>query len=107
MLVLLDNAVPRGIVRSHSGHTVTECRERGWDTLSNGELLIAAENAGFDLLITTDKNIRYQQNLKGRKIALVVLGEGRWRLIKRVSTKISAAVNAAVPGSYTEVEIPH
>jgi hypothetical protein len=106
MLILLDNAVPRGIRQYLSGHIVTECRDRGWDTLSNGELLTAAEAAGFEVLVTTDKNIRYQQNLTGRKIAIVVLGEGRWRLIKPILANVRAAVNAATPGSYTEVKIP-
>jgi len=84
---------------------VTECREYGWDTVSNGELLTVAEAAGFDVLITTDKNIRYQQNLAGRKIAIVVLGKGRWRLIKPILAELAAAVNRATPGSYTEVEV--
>jgi len=73
--------------------------------LSNGELLAAAETAGFDVLVTTDKNIRYQQNLKGRRIAIVVVGKGRWRLIKPMLDDVRAAVNAAAPGSYTEVEV--
>ena len=84
---------------------MTECREYGWDTVSNGELLTVAEAAGFDVLITTDKNIRYQQNLAGRKIAIVVLGKGRWRLIKPILAELAAAVNRATPGSYTEVEV--
>lgn len=104
MFFLLDNAVPRGIARYLKGHTVIECRERGWDTLSNGELLRAAETAGFDVLVTTDKNIRYQQNLEGRKIALVVLGDSRWRLIKASIADICAVVDAAIPASYIEVE---
>jgi hypothetical protein len=78
----------------------------GWDTLQNGELLDAAEAAGFDVVLTTDRNIRYQQDLTGRKIAVVVLGKGRWRLIKRRLPAIAAAVAAATPGSFTEVEIP-
>lgn len=61
---------------------VTEARARGWEELENGELLKQAEAAGFEVLVTTDKNIRYQQNLKGRKIAIVVLGQGRWTLIR-------------------------
>lgn len=56
-------------------------------------------------MLTTDKNIRYQQNLAGRKIAIVVLGKGRWRLIRLAIPKVVAAVNAAKPGTYTEVEI--
>jgi hypothetical protein len=89
-----------------SAHTVEEARSRGWDTLGNGELLDAAEAAGFDVLLTTDRNIRYQQNLAGRTLAIVVLGQARWRLIKRRLTEIAAAVSAATPGSFTEVQIP-
>jgi hypothetical protein len=60
MLILFDNGTPRGIAAALEGHTVKESRAQGWDALSNGELLNAAEAAGFDLLLTTDKNIRYQ-----------------------------------------------
>ena len=85
---------------------VTEARARGWEKLENGELLNEAEAAGFEVLVTTDKNLRYQQNLKGRKIAIVVLGQGRWTLIRPHVAQVVAAVNAATPGSYTEVLIP-
>ena len=88
-------------------HTVTEARARGWEELENGKLLTQAETAGFDLLLTTDKRIRYQQNLTGRKIAIVVLGQGRWSLIKPHVAQVVAAVKAAAPGSYTEVDIPY
>ena len=74
--------------------------------MENGALLSNAEAAGFDVLVTTDKNISYQQNLSGRKIAIVVLGKGRWSLIEPHVGQVVAAVNAATPGSYTEVDIP-
>ena len=74
--------------------------------MENGELLTLAEAAGFDVLVTTDKNLGYQQNLAGRKIAIVVLGLGRWSVMKRHVAQIVAAVNAATPGSLAEVEIP-
>jgi hypothetical protein len=106
MLVLFDQGTPRGIARALVGHTVTEARARGWDTLANGELLAAAEAAGFQLFLTTDKNIHYQQNLSNRKIAIVVLGKARWRLIRPNLADILAAVNAATPGSFTLVKIP-
>ena len=80
--------------------------ERGWDRLVNGELIAAAEEAGFDLLITTDKNMRYQQNLTNRKIAFVVLGNQQWPLLRRYVDRVVAAVDAVTPGSYCEVEIP-
>lgn len=88
------------------GHIVEEARAHGWDTLRNGELLDAAEAAGFELFLTTDRNIRYQQNLAGRRIAIVVLGKSRWRLIRVRLPEIAAAVNAATPGSFAEVDIP-
>jgi hypothetical protein len=73
MLVLFDNGTPRGLARFLSSHTVEEARTRGWEELANGELIDAAEQAGFEVMVTMDKNIRYQQNLKSRGIALVVL----------------------------------
>lgn len=106
MLILLDNNAPRGLARALVNHTVIEARERGWATLKNGELLIAAEQAGFDVLFTADKSIQYQQNLKELKIAIIVLTQLRWRLIRKKLTAIAETVNAAGPGSFAEVEIP-
>jgi hypothetical protein len=74
--------------------------------LENGDLLNKAEAAGFEVLVTTDKNIRYQQNLTGRKIAIVVLGRGRWSLIKPHVAEVVAAVDRATPGSFAEVDVP-
>ena len=87
-------------------HTVQTTAERGWDTLENGELLKAAEAAGFDVLVTPDKNIRYQQNLTVRTIALIVLGNPQWPVLRLHVQRVVAAVNAARPGSYAEVRIP-
>lgn len=106
MLVLFDNNVPRGLARALTSHTVRESREQGWDRLQNGELLRVAERSGFHVMVTSDKSIRYQQNLEGRTIALVVLTQGRWHLVRKRLTEIAQAVDAARPGSYTEVEIP-
>ncbi len=106
MLVLFDNGVRRGIANALVGHTVREARAQGWDRLRNGELLDIAEASGFDVLLTTDQNIRSQQNLTNRKLAIVVLGKARWRLIRRRLQQIAAAVHEATPGSYTEIDIP-
>jgi len=74
--------------------------------LENGELLRAGEAAGFDVMVTSDQNIRYQQNLKGRKLALVVIGSNIWPLIRDHSAAIAAKVDEATPGSYHFIEIP-
>jgi hypothetical protein len=68
--------------------------------------MASAEAAGFELLLTTDKNIRYQQNLRDRKISIVVLGNAQWPVLSRYVERAVAAVNAATPGSYTEVDTP-
>jgi len=97
---------PSGIARSLSGHTVTKAKDRGWDRLSNGDPLNEAERAGFDVLLTADKNMRYQQNLSRRRIAVVVLSTPQWPVVRLHIEAIAAAINAAAPGSYTEVNIP-
>jgi hypothetical protein len=107
MRILFDNGTPNPIARSLIGHEVSFARQIGWHELKNGELLRVAEQAGYDLLLTSDKNIRYQQNLSGRKIAIVVLGNQQWPDVKNHLERILAAVNAASPGSFSEVEIPH
>jgi hypothetical protein len=106
MLVLFDHGTPRGIARALQGHTVKEARAQGWDTLSNGELLKAAEEAGFDVLLTTDTNLPHQQNLGGRKLAVVILSKNRWSLVRPKMQEIVKAVEAARPGTCTVVDIP-
>jgi len=69
-------------------------------------LLNQAERAGFDVLLTADKNMRYQQNLAGRGIALVVLSTPQWPVVRLHLERITAAINAATPGSYVEVDLP-
>ena len=106
MLILFDSGTPAPLRYALKGHVVVEAIERGWDRLLNGELIAAAEAAGFELLVTTDKNMRYQQDLKGRKIAFVVIGNQQWPTLRRYVERVVAAVNAATPGSYAEVDIP-
>jgi hypothetical protein len=106
MRILFDQGTPAPLIPFLEGHTVIKAKDAGWDKLVNGELLKAAETAGFDVLLTTDKNIAAPQNLKSRTIAIVVLGNSQWRMVQRSVRKIAAAVNAATPGSYAEVGIP-
>jgi len=106
MLILFDNGTPAPLRYALKGHVVVEAIERGWDRLVNGQLIAEAEAAGFELLLTTDKNMRYQQNLAGRKIAFVVIGNQQWPILRLYVERVVAAVDAATPGSFTEVEIP-
>jgi hypothetical protein len=106
MRILFDQATPLPIRPYLKGHEVRTAAQQGWDTLKNGELLTAAEADGFDLLLTTDKNMRYQQNLAGRKIAVVVLGVQQWPSLQPHVRFVVKAVDAAVPGSYTEIDFP-
>lgn len=107
MRILFDNGTPKPIARTLAGHEVSFAHRIGWHELKNGELLRQAEEAGYEVLLTSDKNIRYQQNLFGRRIAIVVLGNQQWPDVSLHLDRIATAVNAATPGSYTEVEIPH
>src|SRR5271163_3555720 len=99
MLILFDNGTPAPLRHALTGHVVVEAIERGWDRLGNGELIAAAEAAGFELLLTTDKNMRYQQNLTGRKIAFVVLGNQQWPTLRRYVDRVVAAVKAQHPAA--------
>ena len=106
MLVLFDQSTPVPIRPFLKGHTVETAWQRGWDELKNGDLLKAAEEAGFEVLVTPDKNICYQQNLKNYRIAIVVVGNPQWPVLRHHVDRIVAAVNAAEPGTYCEVEFP-
>jgi hypothetical protein len=106
MLIIFDQATPVPVRPYLEGHTVRTAAQQGWDKLRNGDLLNAAEEAGFDLLLTTDKNMRYQQNLAGRRIAILVLGQQQWPHLVPHIQRVVEAVNAAKPGSFAEVDIP-
>jgi hypothetical protein len=106
MRILFDQATPVPIRAYLNSHVVSTASQQGWATLRNGDLLTAAEAAGFDVLLTTDKNLRYQQNLVGRKIAIVVLGRQQWPQLRLHVQRVVDAVNASVLGSYVEIDIP-
>ena len=89
------------------GHEVYTFVEMQWpDQLDNGELLNGAGAAGFHVMVTSDQNIRYQQNLTGRKLALVVLGSNIWPVVQKYGEAIAAKVDAATTGGYDFVEMP-
>jgi hypothetical protein len=106
MRILLDHNTPAPLRYVLLGHQVETAYEREWAALTNGELLASAETAGFDLLITTDKGIRYQQNLTGRRLALLVLDTNDWNRIRLSKSLVADAVASIEAGQYLEVEIP-
>ena len=106
MRILFDQGTPVPLRPALTGHEVVTAFEHGWGQLANGELLRAAEAAGFDLLVTTDQNLRYQQNLTGRKLAIVVLLTTNWRLIRPHTASIAAAVHGLAAGGYVELRFP-
>lgn len=106
MRVLFDQGTPAPLRRLLVGHEVTTAHELGWSTMKNGDLLAAAEAAGLEVFVTTDGNLRYQQNFAAREIAVVVLSTTSWPRIEAASSAIGQAVNAAAPRSFVEVSIP-
>ncbi len=103
MRILFDQGTPAPLRYALIGHSVETAYERGWSTLSNGDLLNAAENAAFDLLLTTDQNLRHQQNLAGRRLAVVVLPTTRWPVIERHVAEIAATLDSIRPGQFLEL----
>ena len=102
MRVLFDQGTPVPLRRALTGHTVSTAFEMGWAELSNGELLSAAES-GFDALITTDQSLQYQQNLTGRRLAILVLPTTSWPVIQAHVGEIVAAVNELRAGDFREL----
>ena len=106
MRILFDQGTPVPLRQLLIGHEVATAYERGWSTLRNGALLDSAEQEGFSVFVTTDKNLKYQQNLQSRRIAIVVLTTTSWLRIQRAADAVIAAVGNATIGSYIEIEVP-
>jgi len=104
--ILFDQGTPAPL-RSHlAPHQVSTAFELNWGQLKNGDLLSEAEKAGFDVLVTTDQHLKYQQNLSSRRIAVVVIETTSWPRIKKNVAAVVDAVNRVGTGGYVEVEIP-
>ena len=102
MRILFDQGTPVPLRALLSGHTVSTAYEMGWSELANGDLLAAAE-ADFDALITTDQNLRYQQNLTGRRLAILVLPTTSWLKIRSNEVQVIASIDALRPGEIVEL----
>ena len=105
MKILFDQGTPVPLRRHLTGHVVDTAFERGWSNVENGELLDAAEWDGYGLLITTDQNLKHQQVLGGRQLAVVVLLSSSWPRIQLRINDIQAAVDGIGPGDYVEIAI--
>ena len=106
MRILFDQGTPVPLRRSLAAHEVATAWQRGWAQLSNGDLLAAAEADSFDLLVTTDQNLRYQQTLADRRIAILVLTVANWPTLEPHASRIAAMVDATQPGEYREWSPP-
>jgi hypothetical protein len=106
MRILLDQNIPAPLRYSFLGHQVETAYERGWSELSNGKLIAEAESAGYDLLITSDQNVPYQQNWTGRRLALLVLSTNDWTRIRKFKERILEAVNSIERATCVNLEIP-
>lgn len=105
MRVLFDQGTPVPLRAYLVSHSVTTAYEAGWSDLSNGELIAAAEQA-FELLVTTDQNLKYQQNLAGRTLAILVLQTANWPKLKSHVSSIAIVVDSMKPGDYVEFSLP-
>ena len=106
MRILLDKNVPVGVRHFLVSHEVRTIEEMKWPPqLENGELLRSTEEAGFHALVTSDQNIKYQQNLTNRKLALIVLGSNIWPVVRNYKAEIATRTNAARPGGYDFIEM--
>jgi hypothetical protein len=99
MKILFDHGTPAPLRRQLAGHEISTAYEMGWAKLSNGDLLAAAEKS-FDAFITTDQNLRYQQNLAGRRLAILVLPTTSWPKIQQHANQVADSVNALKPGDF-------
>ena len=106
MRILFDQGTPVPLRKTLTPHIVETTYERGWSTLENGELLDAAERYGFEVLVTTDLNLKHQQNLEHRCISVVVLTTPSWPRIQRAVDVVAKTIDEAVLGGYVEIEIP-
>ena len=105
MRILFDQGTPVPLRRYLTEHSVTTAYEEGWSNLSNGDLLKSAEDKGYQIFVTTDRNLRYQQNLSDRQIAIVVLLSTSWPRIRTQTDKVCGVINEIKLGDYVEISI--
>ena len=105
MKVLLDANTPAPLARYLRRHVVSRADELGWQGLENGALLDTAEHAGFEVMVTCDQNLRYEQNMKARKFALVILSTNHWPTLRPVASRIATAIDFVQVGQVVEIDV--
>ena len=106
MKLLFDQGTPAPLRTHLPTHSVDTLAERGWSDKDNGALLDLAEREGYEILVTTDQNIRHQQNLAGRHIGILVLMGNAWPAVRLRTMEIGQAIDEVRPGEVIEVPIP-
>ena len=104
MKILLDENLDHRLRNQLGNHEVFTASYMGWDGLKNGKLIRAAEEAGFDLLLTGDQTLCYEQNLSGRRLAVIAMSSVEWRIVKNHLARIILAIDKATPGSFQAVD---
>ena len=105
MKILFDHGTPAPLRNHLREHSVDRSAEKGWELLENGELIRKAEEEGYKVIVTTDQSIRYQQNLAGRRLAIVVLLSTAWPRVRDRTEEIRNAIEEVRPGELREVSI--
>ena len=105
MRILFDQGTPVPLRKYLTEHSVTIAYEEGWSNLSNGDLLKSAEDKGYQIFVTTDRNLRYQQNLSDRQMAIVVFLSTSWPKIRTQTDKVCGVINEIKLGDYVEISI--
>ncbi|MBI2437916.1 MAG: hypothetical protein HYV36_03785 [Lentisphaerae bacterium] len=105
MKILFDQGAPVPLRRHLHPHLVDTCAERGWSDLQNGDLLDQAEADGYQALVTTDRNLKHQQNLVSRSIRILVLTTTSWPRISKKAQQVREALESLDEGGYMEVDI--
>jgi PIN like domain len=103
--ILFDANTPAPLARFLRGHEVVRADELSWQGLENGALLDAAEQAGFDLLLTCDQSVRYQQNFTSRKLALVILTSNHWPTLRGIAARIATVVDFVQTGQIVRIDV--
>ena len=105
MRILFDANTPAPLADWLKGHQVTRADELKWEGLENGDLLDAAEQAGFEILLTCDQNIRYQQNFSARKLSVVILSTNHWPSLRQVADRVANKIDFVQTGQIVRIDI--